>query len=285
MKSARSAVIVLSGMLILGGAKAPTPRPGDVFRDPLKIGGEGPEMIVIAPGTFRMGDIHGDGQELERPVHSVTIKRPFAMGRYEVTFDAYDKFANATGRELPNDQGWGRERRPVVNVYWEDARDYARWLSKQTGKRYRLPSEAEWEYAARSGGKEEKWAGTSLEKDLPDYAWFEPHSKGKTQPVGTRKPNGLGLYDMSGNVNEWVEDCRHKDYQEAPTDGRPWGRENGGQCQFRVVRGGSWEFGTKRFLRTSERSFADRHRLLLGRILFPAWRKRDTGFRVVRELS
>ncbi|MBI4527862.1 MAG: SUMF1/EgtB/PvdO family nonheme iron enzyme [Deltaproteobacteria bacterium] len=241
-------------------------------------------MVVIPAGTFQMGDIHGDGEELERPVHDVTIKEPFAIGRYEVTFEEYDKFAKATGRQLLEDEGWGRGRRPVINVYWEDARDYANWLSKQTGKRYRLPSEAEWEYAARSGGKDEKWAGTSLEKELTDYAWFNPNSKGQTRPVGTRKPNGLGLYDMSGNVREWVEDCRHKDYKNAPTDGRAWGRENGGQCQFRGLRGGSWRFGMTRFLRTSERVFAERHRLLLSWV-FPPWRSREDGFRLAGDIS
>jgi formylglycine-generating enzyme len=114
-----------------------------------------------------------------------------------------------------------------------------RWLSEQTGKRYRLPSEAEWEYAARSSGKDEFWAGTSDESKLSEYAVFGT-TKG-TEPVGTKKPNGLGLYDMSGNVWEWVEDCWHGDYNGAPTDGRPWKEENGGECGRRVIRGGSWD--------------------------------------------
>ena len=285
MTALRVCFIILIGVSNFDCRKPTAPPLEAIFRDPLRIGGDGPEMVVIPAGTFQMGDIHGDGDELERPVHNVTIKEPFAIGRYEVTFEEYDKFSKATGRQLPKDEGWGRGRRPVINVYWEDARDYANWLSKQTGKRYRLPSEAEWEYSARSGGKDEKWAGTSVEQELPDYAWFEPNSEGKTQPVGTRKPNGLGPYDMSGNVNEWVEDCWHKDYQTAPMDGRAWGRENGGACQFRGLRGGSWEFGTKRFSRTTERKFADRHRLLLGRILFPPLRRRDAGFRVARDVS
>jgi Sulfatase-modifying factor enzyme 1 len=118
-------------------------------------------------------------------------------------------------------------------------RGNVRWLSEQTGKRYRLPSEAEWEYSARSSGKDEFWAGTSDESKLSEYAVFGT-TKG-TEPVGTKKPNGLGLYDMSGNVWEWVEDCWHGDYNGAPTDGRPWKVENGGECGRRVIRGGSWD--------------------------------------------
>jgi formylglycine-generating enzyme required for sulfatase activity len=241
-------------------------------------------MVVIPAGTFQMGDVRGNGEELERPVHTVVIKTSFAIGRYEVTFEEYDKFAKATGRELPRDQGWGRGRRPVIDVYWEDARDYAKWLSKQTDKRYRLLSEAEWEYAARSGGKDEKWAGTSLEKELTEYAWFKPNSEGKTRPVGTRRPNGLGLYDMSGNVREWIEDCWHKDYNNAPADGRAWGRENGGNCDFRGLRGGSWDYSMTRLLRTTHRVFGDRRRLLLS-WAFPPWRSREDGFRLARDVS
>jgi len=175
-----------------------------------------PEMVEVKAGTFRMGDVGGMGNQLERPAHDVKIQKLFKLGKYEVTFDEYDRFAVATGRPLPGDQAWGRGRRPVINVSWEDARDFAIWLSKQTGKRYRLPTEAEWEYTARSGGKDEIWAGTSDEKQLAEYAVF---NKSHTEPVGSRKPNVLELYDMSGNVWEWVEDCWHNDYKEAPTDG------------------------------------------------------------------
>lgn len=215
-------------------------KPGIVFRDTLKGGSQGPEMVIIPAGTFQMGDIDGGGSEDERPIHTVRIIRPFALGRYEVTFEDYDKFARATGRELPSDNGWGRSRRPVIKVSWHDAVEYAKWLSAQTGKRYRLPSEAEWEYAARSGGKEEKWAGTSRVEELDEYAWNTPNSGDKTQPVGGKKPSGLGLYDMSGNVWEWVQDCWHGDYNGAPTDGSPWTEEGDRDYGLRVLRGGSW---------------------------------------------
>jgi formylglycine-generating enzyme required for sulfatase activity len=171
------------------------------------------------------------------PIHEVQFTTPFAIARYETTFDEYDRFAQATGRQLPSDEGWGRGTRPVINVSWDDAKAYAKWLSQQTGKRYRLPTEAEWEYAARSGGQDQTWAGTSNESQLKDYAVYG--AKG-TELVGSKQPNRLGLYDMSGNVWEWVEDCWHEDYKDAPPDGSPWLGRNGGNCGLRVIRGGSW---------------------------------------------
>jgi len=209
-----------------------------------------PEMIVVKGDMFKMADVLGLGNAYERPRHDVQVSS-FAVGKYEITFDEYDRFALATGRALPSDQGWGRERQPAINVSWEDARDFAEWLSAQTGKKYRLPSEAEWEFAARSGGKDEIWAGTSDEKQLAKYAVF---AKPRTEIVGgERKSNGLGLYDMSGNVWEWVEDCWHENYNGAPADGRAWKEENGGNCGLRVIRGGS-RYDKAEFLRSSFRS-------------------------------
>jgi formylglycine-generating enzyme required for sulfatase activity len=132
-------------------------------------------MVEVSGGIFKMGDFKGDGDSTESPLHEVSI-RSFAIGICEVTFEEYDQFAKATGRKPPDDQGWGRGRQPVINVSWEDSVEYARWLSGQTGKRYRLPTEAEWEYAARSGGKDEVWAGTSTEAVLSEYAWYEVNS-------------------------------------------------------------------------------------------------------------
>jgi formylglycine-generating enzyme required for sulfatase activity len=204
-----------------------------------------PQMIRISPGSFRMGGSEKD----EMPIHTVKFTTPFAMARYETTFDEYDRFAQATGRTLPADSGWGRGTRPVINVSWDDAKAYAKWLSQQTGKRYRLPSEAEWEYAARSGGKDEIWAGTSDMSQLKKYAVYEAN---RTEPVGSKQPNGLGLYDMSGNGWEWVEDCWHEDYKDAPPGGSPWLERNGGYCGQRVIRGGSWN-PKPEFLRLSLR--------------------------------
>lgn len=201
-----------------------------------------PEMIRISPDSFLMGS----NSASEAPIHKVTFTKPFAIARYETTFEEYDHFAQATKRILPPDRGTGRGRRPVINISQDDAEDYAKWLSQQTGKRYRLPTEAEWEYAARSGGKNEIWAGTSNESDLAAYAVF---SSGGIEEVGSRKPNGLGLYDMSGNVFERVQDCWIGNYRDAPTDGSAWGRCRHGSA---VLRGGSW-FHAADSLRTTYR--------------------------------
>ena len=233
-----------------GSLKEERNQPGTVFQDNLKDGSSGPEMIIIPAGTFQMGDIHGMGTDDEKPVHKVNIRKPFALGRYQVTFDQYDYFAKLTERRLPKDEGWGRGRRPAINVSWDEAVEYTKWLSSQTGKRYRLPTEAEWEYAVRSGGKDEIWAGTSDENELARYAVF---GKQQTEPVGSRKPNGLGLYDMSGNVWEWVDDCWHESYDGAPDDGSAWFVTGGGESGRRVFRGGSW-FTEPDFLRSSYRT-------------------------------
>lgn len=198
-----------------------------------------PEMVSIPAGTFRQGDSRGEDTSSEHPLRKVDIKK-FALGRFEVTFEEYDRFSMATGRAFPGDEGWGRERRPVINVSWEDAVDYAKWLSEGTGRRYRLPTESEWEYAAQNRVKDEIWAGTSEQELLETYAWFNTNSTGRTQPVGTRQANGLGLQDMSGNVWEWVQDCWHDDYQYAPTNGSAWLEANNGSCGTRVRRGGGW---------------------------------------------
>ena len=223
-----------------------------------------PKMITIPAGNFRQGNLHGVDEATEQPLRDVNIKK-FAMGQSEVTFEEYDRFAISTGRLLPRDEGWGRGNRPVINVSWEDAVNYAKWLSQETGSRYRLPTESEWEYAARSRGKDEIWAGTSDQEQLGNYAWFNSNSAGRTQPVGTKTPNGLGLKDMSGNVWEWVEDCWHDDYNNAPTNGSAWLKGNGGNCGVRLRRGGGWT-DSPISLRSSARNWysADTRSTLIG---------------------
>jgi formylglycine-generating enzyme required for sulfatase activity len=218
--------------------------PGKVFRDRLKNGQEGPEMVVIPSGSFQMGNVQGGGEPDELPVRTVRIQKPFAIGLYEVTFDEYDQFATAAKRELPDDRRWGRHRRPVINVSWQDAVEYTKWLSEQTRKRYRLPTEAEWEYAARGGKETAYWWGKDLVKEMANcHGCGSQWDNKQTSPVGSFKQNPFGLYDTAGNVWEWVEDCRHKNYDGAPTDRSVWGPENGGDCGRRVRRGGSWFHG------------------------------------------
>jgi len=175
-----------------------------VLRDRLKDGSYGPKMVVIPAGKFRMGDIQGGGSSNEQPVHKVSVKS-FAMGRYEVTFAEYDKFAEAMGRTKPSDNGWGRGNRPVINVSWHDVTAYAKWLTEQTGHQYRLPTEAEWEYAARAGTETKYWWGNDIGSNQANcYANYCGDSFKYTAPVGSFKPNAFGLYDTVGNVWEWT---------------------------------------------------------------------------------
>jgi|GEM_PF-6689788 len=216
-----------------------------IFRDRLQEGSLGPEMVVIPAGQFRMGDIPGDGDDDELPLHSVSLKS-FAMCRYEVTFDEYDRFAEATFREPPDDEGWGRGKRPVINVSWHDAMAYLKWLSEQTGQAYDLPSESQWEYAARAGTNTKYWWGNSASHDYANYGTdycCDGLKKGKdrwkyTAPVGSFEANSFGLYDTVGNVWEWVADPDHDDYNGAPKDGRVW--KEGKVGDSRLIRGGSW---------------------------------------------
>ncbi|MCP4698866.1 MAG: SUMF1/EgtB/PvdO family nonheme iron enzyme, partial [Gammaproteobacteria bacterium] len=206
-----------------------------LFRDKLRDGGNAPEAVLIFGGTFRMGDIQGKGDDDERPVHEVSLNS-FALGRYPVTVDEYDRFAKAAGREKPNDRGWGRGKRPVINVSWNDAAAYCEWLTKQTGHSYRLPTEAEWEYACRAGSEGAYCFGND-EKQLKDYAWSYENSGRKTHPVGEKKPNAFGLYDMHGNVWEWVHDWFDEEYYAKSPKENPADSDSG---SLRVMRGGSW---------------------------------------------
>ena len=214
-----------------------------------------PKMIPIRPGeepyprSFEMGCVSGKGcDDNERPVHKVTFDKPFALGKYEVTFEQYELFAKLRGRSVPGTAGFGKGKQPVVNVSWEDARDYAKWLAEETGKGYRLPTEAEWEYAARAGTTTPFSTGACIDTDQANYngyvGWEDcPETgvdRGKTVEVGSLPANPWGLCDMHGNVWEWAEDCWHDSYHDAPTDGTAWLKADGGDCGRRVVRGGSW---------------------------------------------
>ncbi len=227
------------------------PEPGNTFRGKLKIGGDGPLMLIIPAGRLLMGS---PPHELKRfnnegPQHEVHIARPFAMGVYTVTFAEYDHFCENTKREKPDDAGWGRETRPVINVSWHDAQAYCAWLSEQTGRCYRLPSEAEWEYACRAGSDTPFYTGktiTTKQANFDGIYTYNGSAQGEyreqTVPVGTFLPNAFGLYEMHGNVWEWCRDEWHNDYQGAPDDGSArFGEEKrGGGQYFRVLRGGSW---------------------------------------------
>lgn len=228
--------------------------------------GELPEMVFVKGGCFQMGDMFGDGNANERPVHEVCVD-DFYIGRYEVTQGQWKKIMgyNPSHYKRGNDY-------PVESVSWDDAQRFLKKLSRKTGKRYRLPTEAEWEYAARSRGKKQKWAGTSKKSELEEYAWYKKNSGRKTHPVGQKKPNSLGLYDMAGNVWEWVADWRDTDikyvseyYKNSPQN-NPKGPLMG---EIRIVRGGSWK--NPKDLRVSARHGG-----------YPHYRLSYIGFRCAR---
>jgi formylglycine-generating enzyme required for sulfatase activity len=220
-----------------------------------------PRMVVIPAGEFTMGSPPSQlGAEAQ---HRVTIAKPFAVSKFEITFDEWDACTEAGGCRgyRPDDEGWGRGNRPVMNISWEDAKAYVDWLSHRTGRPYRLLSEAEWEYAARAGTTTPYSTGDTV---TPSAANFDGSVDGvgpseenrkATMPVGSFPPNGFELHDMPGNVSEWVEDCWHDDYTERhPIDGSAWLE---GNCNGRVVRGGSWE-DSRVELRSAARTGGDK---------------------------
>ena len=244
--------------------------PSALIRDRMADGIPGPELIILQGGKFQRGDLQGDGDGDERPPINIKLK-PFAIGIYEITFDEYDLFCADSGRDMPDDEGWGRGRRPVINVSWEDASAYTLWLSRKTGHSYRLPSDAEWEYAARAGTKTRFWWGQEVEKHRANCEGCGSIWDGeKSAPVGRFPPNRFGLHDSAGNLFEWVADCLHDDFSQDPSDGSPVDRPD---CGKRIIRGGAWSFPPKE-IRSANR-WRD----------FPTRRSDDTGFRVVRELK
>jgi formylglycine-generating enzyme required for sulfatase activity len=229
-----------------------------------------PEMVVIPPGTFLMGSPldepgHSDG---EGPQYDVVIPNRFAVGRYPVTFDEWDAaFAAGGVKHNPEDEGWGRGSRPAINVSWDDAQAYVNWLSEKTGSRYRLPSEAEWEYVCRADTTTAYWFGDQIRED-------QANLRGIATEVGLYPPNGFGVYDMHANVAEWCEDRGHASYMEKPDDlketGSAWVT---GKNDDRVFRGGSFFIGPE-YLRSACRSGGNA-------------KNRDyyIGFRVVRTIT
>jgi formylglycine-generating enzyme required for sulfatase activity/energy-coupling factor transporter ATP-binding protein EcfA2 len=225
---------------VLTAAQEQALKPGASF---IECAQDCPEMIVVPAGSFTMGSPATEKGRYtnEDPQHEVTIAKPFAVSKYELTFADWDACVTGGGCNgyEPKDQGWGRGQRPVINVSWDDAQKYVAWLSQVTGKTYRLLSEAEYEYAARAGTTTAYPWGDNIGQGNANCAVCGSQFDNKqAAPVGTFAPNRFSLYDMVGNVFQWVEDCWHEDYNGAPTDGSAW--SEGGTCDGRVVRGGSW---------------------------------------------
>ena len=231
-------------------------------------------MVVVPAGTFIMGSPSNEkgGRDTEDPQHEVTFAKPFAVSKFEVTFDDWDACVAYGDCPRVSDRGWGRDRRPVINVSWEDVQRFVTWLSQMTGRPYRLLSEAEWEYAARAGTQTAYPWGDEIGKGNANCEDCGSQWDGKqTAPAGSFAANAFGLHEMHGNVYEWVEDCVHQNYNGAPGDGSAW--TEGGDCNARNVRGGSWGNGADA-ARSAGRGRAD-----------SGIRNNLVGFRVARDLN
>jgi len=206
-------------------------KPRDVFKECDKC----PEMVIVPAGSFMMGSLENEEfhQTDQSPQHLVTFSQPFAVGRFTITFSEWDACVADAGcnHHRPEDRGWGRGRRPVINVNWNDAKSYVAWLSRRTGKPYRLLSEAEREYVTRAGTTTPFWWGSSISPSQANYG-----ANQSTVTVDSFQPNPWGLYQVHGNVYDWLEDCYHETYNGAPSDGSAW---TSGDCKYRVLRGGS----------------------------------------------
>ncbi|MBA3493154.1 MAG: SUMF1/EgtB/PvdO family nonheme iron enzyme [Gammaproteobacteria bacterium] len=249
------------------GATAPLAAP-EVFRDALGGRGQGPEMVWIPEGSFPMGSTKTAAATDESPRHQVAVKR-FAMSRHEVTYAEYAAFARATRRSFGNGSARTGDRTPVVLVTWNDAVAYTRWVARATGRPYRLPTEAEWEYAAAAGTQTPYWWGYQIEEGKAHcYGCGSDLTAQQPVPVGSFKANPFGLHDTAGNVLEWVQDCYHPSYTGAPSDGSAW---EAPKCRMRVARGGAYSTPVKSLRSTK------RFRLNAG------GHYDDVGLRVVRE--
>ncbi len=227
-----------------------------------------PEMVAIEGGCFQMGSPESEeGRDSDEKPHEVCVE-DFAIGKYEVTFEEYDRYCEATGCTKLNDRGWGRDKRPVINVSWDDAVDYAEWLSKETGKSYRLPTEAEWEYAARAGTQTAYWWGDSIGANRANCDGCGSRWDNKqTAPVGSFDPNPFGLYDTVGNVREWT--C--SEYKGSYEGQEKVCASKNRASVPRVIRGGSW-YNNPRYVRAANRTRDT-----------PYDRTNDVGFRLAQD--
>jgi formylglycine-generating enzyme required for sulfatase activity len=269
-RQAPKAAAVIPSSAKNAGSDGKTHEPLSTFRD----GDRFPAMVVIPEGSFFMGSKESEpgSQDNERPRHRVNV-RSFAIGKYPVSFDEWHAFVIAGGTDYdPDDRGWGGGQQPVIHVSWEDAKQYTAWLSSETGEDYRLPSEAEWEYAARAfplpeGLKTTAYAfGDTITKEQANFG----NNVDRTTEVGSYPANAWGLHDMHGNVWEWVEDSWHDNYEGAPADGSVWIE---GKDSARVVRGGSW-YSRPGSLRSAFRNWNP-----------PGIRGNSIGFRLARTLT
>ena len=249
-------------------APPPTPQPQPLnLKEPFRDCANCPEMIAIVPGSFEMGS---NDVPYAKPIHHVTILTSFAIGRREVTFDEWDACVAAGACTYrPDDRGWGRGGHPVIDLSWNDTKTFVAWLSQRTGQKYRLPTEAEWEYAAHAGTTTAYYWGRDSHGGQANCEDCGGTKTKRTVPAGSFAPNAFALFDTAGNAAEWVEDCWNETYRDAPRDGSAW---LNGQCELRVLRGGSFSSNSNS-VRPAARFRYDRD-----------VRYYTNGFRVVRNL-
>lgn len=228
-----------------------------------------PALVALPPGSFTMGSNAGDPSE--RPGHTVAIKEPFAIGKFEVTVEQWNACVGTGGCPALAGDANGSKTAPVRDLSWDDAQKYVQWLSTISGKRYRLPTEAEWEYAARAGTSSKFWWGEQMAKGKANCKdCGEPWSQAAPANVGSFGANAFGLHDMTGSVWEWVSDCWHNSYKGAPSDNRSWDEQN---CRVRVIRGGSWRDGAQYMPTTTRFKYDASVRFV------------QNGFRVARDMK
>ena len=257
---------------------APAPPPATVAQKPpthppaageLRDCATCPLMIAVPAGSFQMGSSTDDPSE--KPVHHVAIGNPFAIGKYEVTVEQWNACVAANACQKLTPESNASKTGPARDLSWDDAQQYVKWLSKVTGKSYRLPTEAEWEYADRGGTTTAYWWGDQMRKGSANCKdCGDPWHKEGPEAVGSFAPNPLGLYDMNGSVWEWTADCWHNSYQGAPVDGHAWDSPG---CDMRVIRGGSWREGGNYMLSATRFKYS------------AGVRQSQDGFRVVKDLK
>ncbi|MCG8610743.1 MAG: formylglycine-generating enzyme family protein [Pseudomonadales bacterium] len=247
----------------------------ETVQDQLQLGYPGPKLVVIPKGTGWVGGVNFRSFQNESPEHKITVSKRFAIGQAEVTFDEYDAFCKATNRKCPPDNRWGRGKQPVIKVSWIEAAAYTQWLSEQTGEVYRLPSEAEWEYAARAGQKTRFWWGDDYIQGVDhcdrDYEGC-PEGTAVARPgvAGRFKANPFGLFDVTSNVAEWVLDCGNDSHIGAGESVDP---RLDGDCSQRILKGATWQ-NPQPNVHLSQRISIEKD-----------YRSASVGFRVVREIT
>ena len=282
----KNIVAVATLSLFIVSCGKPPAYTAEFFTDTLSDSSDGPQLSIIPAGKGIAGEEYTTSTGYLGPQRSIKNSKAFAITRAEITFAQYDKFANATNRASPDDRGWGRGDMPVINVSWMDATAYAKWLTEQTNQHYRLPSETEWEYAARAGSGSALFFGNDINKvcTVANVADETPLKNTNvwtnrvsckdqysfTAPVGQFQSNKYGLYDMIGNVMELTDDCYNSSFASAPTNGKPW---NSGNCNVRVIRGAAFNYGAE-YLRSSKRNTVEK-----------SGRKIDIGFRLAHSIE